>query len=140
MVVVLRYVFVGRWSCAAMYVFIRPVVLECEKSSTTSTGWIMKVTRVVLLCRDYTSRCNQIGRRLWRGFCPFKRARSQFAPSSRSVRMYLCPKSVCRLCHCVMELSLEQRYVIKFCVRLDKIATDTYQMLQEAFKEGRTCH
>ena len=34
-----------------------------------------------------------------------------------------------------MERSLEQRYAIKFCVRLGKDATETYQMLQEAFKE-----
>lgn len=34
-----------------------------------------------------------------------------------------------------MERSLEQRYAIKFCVRLGKNATETFQMLQEAFKE-----
>ncbi|EGI63611.1 FLJ37770-like protein, partial [Acromyrmex echinatior] len=32
---------------------------------------------------------------------------------------------------------VEQRYAIKFCVRLGKNATETFQMLQEAFKEGR---
>ncbi|XP_011866780.1 PREDICTED: uncharacterized protein LOC105561422 [Vollenhovia emeryi] len=31
-----------------------------------------------------------------------------------------------------MERSLEQRYAIKFCVRLGKNATETFQMLQEA--------
>jgi len=39
------------------------------------------------------------------------------------------------LLHGVMERSLEQRYAIKFCVRLGKNATETYHMLQEAFKE-----
>ncbi|GFU05144.1 protein GVQW3 [Trichonephila clavipes] len=34
-----------------------------------------------------------------------------------------------------MERSLEQRYAIKFCVRLRKNATETFQMLQEAFKD-----
>ncbi|KAJ8937249.1 hypothetical protein NQ318_005563 [Aromia moschata] len=34
-----------------------------------------------------------------------------------------------------MEGSLEQRYAIKFCVRLGKNATETFQMLQEAFKD-----
>lgn len=34
-----------------------------------------------------------------------------------------------------MERSLEQLYVIKFCVWLRKNATDTYEMLQEVFKE-----
>ncbi|KAG5314820.1 MOS1T transposase, partial [Acromyrmex insinuator] len=34
-----------------------------------------------------------------------------------------------------MERSLEQRYAIKFCVRLGKNATETFQMLQEAFKD-----
>ena len=31
--------------------------------------------------------------------------------------------------------SLEQRYAIKFCVRLGKNATETFQMLQEGFKD-----
>ena len=39
------------------------------------------------------------------------------------------------LLHGVMERSLEQQYAIKFCVRLGMNATETYQMLQEAFKE-----
>ncbi|GFV19177.1 protein GVQW3 [Trichonephila clavipes] len=34
-----------------------------------------------------------------------------------------------------MERSLEQRYAIKFCVRLGKNATETFQMLQEVFKD-----
>ncbi|XP_025161753.1 putative uncharacterized protein FLJ37770 [Harpegnathos saltator] len=34
-----------------------------------------------------------------------------------------------------MESSLEQRYAIKFCVKLRKNATETFQMLQEAFKD-----
>ncbi|UYV74734.1 YTHDF2 [Cordylochernes scorpioides] len=34
-----------------------------------------------------------------------------------------------------MERSLEQRYAIKFCVRLGKNATETFQMLQNAFKD-----
>ncbi|GFS80586.1 protein GVQW3 [Trichonephila clavipes] len=34
-----------------------------------------------------------------------------------------------------MERSLEQRYAIKFCVRLGKNATETFQMLKEAFKD-----
>ncbi|GFW18654.1 protein GVQW3 [Trichonephila clavipes] len=34
-----------------------------------------------------------------------------------------------------MERSLEQRYAIKFCVRLGKNATETFHMLQEAFKD-----
>ena len=34
-----------------------------------------------------------------------------------------------------MERSLEQRYAIKFCVRFGKDATETHQMLQEAFKK-----
>ncbi|KAG5310861.1 MOS1T transposase, partial [Acromyrmex insinuator] len=34
-----------------------------------------------------------------------------------------------------MERSLEQRYAIKFCVRLGKNVTETFQMLQEAFKD-----
>ncbi|EGI59619.1 FLJ37770-like protein [Acromyrmex echinatior] len=34
-----------------------------------------------------------------------------------------------------MERSLEQRYAIKFCVRLGKNATEIFQMLQEAFKD-----
>ncbi|GFX14265.1 protein GVQW3 [Trichonephila clavipes] len=34
-----------------------------------------------------------------------------------------------------MERSLEQRYAIKFCVRLRKNATETFQMLQEAIKD-----
>ncbi|GFX77324.1 protein GVQW3 [Trichonephila clavipes] len=33
-----------------------------------------------------------------------------------------------------MERSLEQRYAIKFCLRLGKNATETFQLLQEAFK------
>ncbi|UYV78576.1 hypothetical protein LAZ67_16002050 [Cordylochernes scorpioides] len=33
-----------------------------------------------------------------------------------------------------MERSLEQRYAIKFCVRLGKNATETFQVLQKAFK------
>ncbi|UYV66151.1 ADCY5, partial [Cordylochernes scorpioides] len=33
-----------------------------------------------------------------------------------------------------MKRSLEQRYAIKFCVRLGKNATETFQMLQKAFK------
>lgn len=35
-----------------------------------------------------------------------------------------------------MEGSLEQRYAIKFCVRLGKNATETFQMLQEAFRDN----
>lgn len=35
-----------------------------------------------------------------------------------------------------MKRSLEQRYAIKFCVRLGKNATETYQMPHESFKEG----
>ncbi|GFX46940.1 protein GVQW3 [Trichonephila clavipes] len=35
-----------------------------------------------------------------------------------------------------MERSLEQRYAIKFCVILGKNATETFQMLQEAFKDN----
>ncbi|UYV70547.1 hypothetical protein LAZ67_7003461 [Cordylochernes scorpioides] len=34
-----------------------------------------------------------------------------------------------------MERSLEQRYAIKFCVRLGKNATETFRMLQKAFKD-----
>lgn len=34
-----------------------------------------------------------------------------------------------------MERSLEQQYVIKFCVQLGKNATETFQMLQEAFED-----
>ncbi|UYV61680.1 hypothetical protein LAZ67_1005891 [Cordylochernes scorpioides] len=34
-----------------------------------------------------------------------------------------------------MERSLEQRYAIKFCVRLGRNATETFQMLQKAFKD-----
>ncbi|UYV68453.1 hypothetical protein LAZ67_5004372 [Cordylochernes scorpioides] len=34
-----------------------------------------------------------------------------------------------------MERSLEQLYAIKFCVRLGKNATETFQMLQKAFKD-----
>ncbi|EGI66688.1 FLJ37770-like protein, partial [Acromyrmex echinatior] len=34
-----------------------------------------------------------------------------------------------------MERLLEQRYAIKFCVRLGKNATETFQMLQEVFKD-----
>ncbi|UYV69451.1 hypothetical protein LAZ67_6003646, partial [Cordylochernes scorpioides] len=34
-----------------------------------------------------------------------------------------------------MERSLEQRYAIKFCVRLRKNATERFQMLQKAFKD-----
>ncbi|GFW22262.1 protein GVQW3 [Trichonephila clavipes] len=34
-----------------------------------------------------------------------------------------------------MERSLEQRYAIKFCVKLRKNETETFQMLQEAFKD-----
>ncbi|XP_035208563.1 protein GVQW3-like [Stegodyphus dumicola] len=34
-----------------------------------------------------------------------------------------------------MEQHLEQRYAIKFCVRLNKTATETLGMLQEAFNE-----
>ncbi|GFX82949.1 protein GVQW3 [Trichonephila clavipes] len=34
-----------------------------------------------------------------------------------------------------MERSLEQRYAIKFCMRLGKNATETFHMLQEAFKD-----
>ncbi|GFU20670.1 protein GVQW3 [Trichonephila clavipes] len=34
-----------------------------------------------------------------------------------------------------MERSLEQRYAIKFYVRLGKNATEKFQMLQEAFKD-----
>ncbi|XP_011705557.1 PREDICTED: putative uncharacterized protein FLJ37770, partial [Wasmannia auropunctata] len=34
-----------------------------------------------------------------------------------------------------MERLLEQRYAIKFCVKLGKNATETFQMLQEAFKD-----
>ncbi|XP_033229673.1 protein GVQW3-like [Belonocnema kinseyi] len=34
-----------------------------------------------------------------------------------------------------MEGSIEQRYAIKFCVRLGKNATETYSMLREAFKD-----
>ncbi|KAG5312441.1 GVQW3 protein, partial [Acromyrmex insinuator] len=37
-----------------------------------------------------------------------------------------------------MERSLEQRYAIKFCVQLGKNATETFQMLQEAFKDDCT--
>ncbi|XP_033213770.1 protein GVQW3-like [Belonocnema kinseyi] len=34
-----------------------------------------------------------------------------------------------------MEGSIEQRYAIKFCVRLGKNATETYSMLRESFKD-----
>ncbi|UYV80288.1 hypothetical protein LAZ67_18002305 [Cordylochernes scorpioides] len=34
-----------------------------------------------------------------------------------------------------MERSLEQRYALKFCVRLGKNATETFQILQKAFKD-----
>ncbi|UYV84561.1 hypothetical protein LAZ67_X002615 [Cordylochernes scorpioides] len=34
-----------------------------------------------------------------------------------------------------IERSLEQRYAIKFCVRLGKNATETFQMLQKVFKD-----
>ncbi|UYV67491.1 hypothetical protein LAZ67_5000890 [Cordylochernes scorpioides] len=34
-----------------------------------------------------------------------------------------------------MERLLEQQYAIKFCVRLGKNATETFQMLQKAFKD-----
>ncbi|UYV64611.1 hypothetical protein LAZ67_3001306, partial [Cordylochernes scorpioides] len=34
-----------------------------------------------------------------------------------------------------MERSLEQRYAVKFCVRLGKNATETFQMLQKPFKD-----
>lgn len=34
-----------------------------------------------------------------------------------------------------MESSLEQRYAIKFCAKLRKNATETFQMFQEAFKD-----
>lgn len=34
-----------------------------------------------------------------------------------------------------MESSLEQRYAIKFCVKLRKNATETFQMLQKVFKD-----
>ncbi|UYV72446.1 hypothetical protein LAZ67_9003181 [Cordylochernes scorpioides] len=37
--------------------------------------------------------------------------------------------------HNAMERSLEQRYAIKFCVRLGKNATETFQMPQKAFKD-----
>ncbi|UYV81583.1 hypothetical protein LAZ67_20001597 [Cordylochernes scorpioides] len=37
--------------------------------------------------------------------------------------------------HIAMERSLEQRYAIKVCVRLGKNATETFQMLQKAFKD-----
>ena len=69
------------------------------------------------------------------GVCPSKRTRSQFAPNSRSGKTCLRTKSVFRLCHGATERSLEQRYAIKFYVRFGKDATETYQMLQKAFKE-----
>ncbi|KAA0201709.1 hypothetical protein HAZT_HAZT009551 [Hyalella azteca] len=34
-----------------------------------------------------------------------------------------------------MERSLEQRYAIKLCVRLGRNTTETFQMMQEAFKD-----
>ena len=34
-----------------------------------------------------------------------------------------------------MERSLKQRYAIKFCVRLGRNATETFQMLQEVFRD-----
>ncbi|KAJ8961365.1 hypothetical protein NQ318_014608 [Aromia moschata] len=48
---------------------------------------------------------------------PIQCAQSQFALSS------------------AMEGSLERRYTIKFSVRLGKNATETFQMLQEAFED-----
>lgn len=35
-----------------------------------------------------------------------------------------------------MESTIEQRYAIKFCVRLGKNATETFSMLQDAFKDN----
>ncbi|XP_071443893.1 protein GVQW3-like [Hetaerina americana] len=36
-----------------------------------------------------------------------------------------------------MESSLEQRYAINLCMQLEKNSTETFEMLQEAFKEER---
>ena len=63
------------------------------------------------------------------GVCPSKHIRSHFGPSSRSGRTCLRTKSVFRLSHGAKERSLEQRYAIKFCVRLGKDATETYKIL-----------
>jgi transposase len=36
-----------------------------------------------------------------------------------------------------MERTLEQRYVIKFCVKLQKTAKKTFDLLTQAFKDDR---
>ncbi|UYV64971.1 hypothetical protein LAZ67_3002608 [Cordylochernes scorpioides] len=44
-------------------------------------------------------------------------------------------KCVFNFCNIARGESLEQRYAIKFCVRLGENATETFQMLQKAFKD-----
>lgn len=70
---------------------------------------------------------------LWRDY-PSQRAWCKFAPSSTSSRICLRMKSVLRLCHRAMEHLLEQQCAIKIFVLLGKNTTETYQMLQQAFR------
>jgi hypothetical protein len=39
------------------------------------------------------------------------------------------------LSYCEMDVFKEQRVCIKFCQKLGKMATETYEMLQQAFRE-----
>ncbi|XP_011052816.1 PREDICTED: uncharacterized protein LOC105145134 [Acromyrmex echinatior] len=75
-----------------------------------------------------------MGREMWWGVCPSKVAGRQFAPSSLSGKTCLCVKCVFRLCN-TARWSVRLNSAIKFCVRLGKNAIETFQMLQEAFKD-----
>lgn len=68
----------------------------------------------------------------------FNAACRQFPPISLSEKTCLWVKYVFRRCsttRCEIECSFEQRYAIKFCVRLGKNATRTFRMLQKVFKD-----
>ena len=100
------------------------------------TGCVRKVMQFVF------SRCSSWSQRIltgWErgGLLASQRFQAQSALSSGSVRIavsvnfLLVPVS-----RRAMEKTIEQRYAIKFCSKLNKSLADTHQMIQEAYGDS----
>ncbi|UYV62871.1 hypothetical protein LAZ67_2002195 [Cordylochernes scorpioides] len=128
----------GEYSGTSTYE--RPNIRVFRDTSRRASDHLLLVTSEI---RDTSSSVEDInlwqhgitGEMWWRDM-PFQSIRSSVEFEQCEGR-YMPPLEVCfqLLQHSAMERSLEQRYTIKFCVRLGKNATETFQMLQKAFKD-----
>jgi len=102
---------------------VRPVSLEYNRSNKTDTGTerIMKIWEVITITLIIIRTKFHVYR--------WTISRSLIASS---VNVYVCDRGY----DLNMEKNLDQRNAIKFCFKLGKSATETFQMFNEAYAES----